>query len=107
MDVARFEKSPVGRLHPIAGRDARGRDYSHFAFIPAPLPAEITLSGRTWNAVSEASIALGRLDGEGRRLPNPHMLARPAIRAEAVSTSALEGTYTTLPRVMESELMED
>ncbi|HEX2195982.1 MAG TPA: Fic/DOC family N-terminal domain-containing protein, partial [Actinomycetota bacterium] len=57
--------------------------------------------------MSEASIALGRLDGEGRRLPNPQRLARPAIRAEAVSTSALEGTYTTLPRVMEAELMED
>lgn len=107
MDVSRFEKSPVGRLEPIEGRDGRGREYSHFAFVPAPLPNTIELSGPTWNAVSEASLALGRLDGEGRRLPNPRRLARPAIRAEAVSTSALEGTYTTLPRVMESELMEE
>lgn len=107
MDLARFENSPIGRLEPISGRDSRGREYSHFAFVPDPLPDEILLSGRTWNAIAEASIALGRLDGEGRRLPNPQRLARPAIRAEAVSTSALEGTYTTLPRVMESELMED
>ncbi|HYO61365.1 MAG TPA: Fic/DOC family N-terminal domain-containing protein [Actinomycetota bacterium] len=107
MDVQRFQKSPAGNLVAISGRDAWGRDYSHFAYLPNPLPDEIPLSGRTWNAIAEASVALGRLDGEGRRLPNPQRLARPAIRAEAVSTSALEGTYTTLPRVMESELMED
>lgn len=75
--------------------------------MPDPLPAEVSLGGRTWTAVSDAALALGRLDGEGRRLPNPSRLARPSIRAEAISTSALEGTYTTLPRVMESELMED
>jgi Fic family protein len=106
MDLERFKRSPIGRLEPISGRDSRGREYSHFAYVPDPLPDEIGLSGRTWNAIAEASMALGRLDGEGRRLPNPERLARPAIRAEAVSTSALEGTYTTLPRVMESELME-
>lgn len=107
MDVEQFENSPVGALRPISGIDALGRRYDHFAYVPKPLPPQVDLSGRTQNAVAEAGIAVGRLDGEGRRLPNPAALARPAIRAEAVSTSALEGTYTTLPRVMQAELMED
>jgi Fic family protein len=107
MDVERFKDSPVGYLEPISGRDALGREYSHFAYIPRPLPGQIELSNRTWKIVTDAGTAVGRLDGEGRRLPNPLHLARPAIRAEAVSTSALEGTYTTLPRVMQSELIEE
>ncbi|MDQ3955734.1 MAG: Fic family protein [Actinomycetota bacterium] len=105
MDVAQFENSPIGTLEPISGVDALRRSYDHYAFVPHPLPDEIQLSGRTLNTVVDAGIALGRLDGEGHRLPTPSHLARPAIRAEAVSTSALEGTYTTLPRVMQSELM--
>lgn len=107
MDIDRFKNSPVGSLAAINGRDAQGRDYDHFAYVPRSLPKDIKLSNRTWKTITEAGTAVGRLDGEGRRLPNPQRLARPAIRAEAVSTSALEGTYTTLPRVMQSELIEE
>lgn len=107
MHVDRFEDSPIGYLERIAGKDALGREYDHFAYVPRPLPRDIELSNRTWSIITEAGTAIGRLDGEGRRLPNPQRLARPAIRAEAVSTSALEGTYTTLPRVMQSELNEE
>lgn len=107
MDVERFKDSPVGHLEPISGKDALGREYDHFAYVPHPLPGHIELSNHTWTIITEAGTAVGRLDGEGKRLPNPQRLARPAIRAEAVSTSALEGTYTTLPRVMQSELIEE
>lgn len=106
MDVELFQKSPIGRLVPISGTDARGRHYDHFAFVPQPLPDEIELSTATWNVVAQAGIALGRLDGEGRRLLNPSNLARPQIREEAISSSALEGTYTTLPQVLQGELLE-
>lgn len=107
MDIERFKNSPVGTLEPISGKDAWGREYDHFAYVPHPLPQDIKLNNQTWKIVTDAGTAVGRLDGEGRRLPNPQRLARPAIRAEAVSTSALEGTYTTLPRVMQSELIEE
>lgn len=106
MDIELFEKSPIGRLVPISGTDARGRRYDHFAFIPKPLPDLIELSASTWNVVAQAGIALGRLDGEGRRLLNPSNVARPQIREEAISSSALEGTYTTLPEVLQGELLE-
>lgn len=107
MDIERFKDSPVGRLERIDGKDALGRTYDHFAFVPSPLSNRIELNNRTWSIITEAGTAVGRLDGEGKRLPNPQRLARLSIRAEAVSTSALEGTYTTLPRVTESELLED
>src|SRR5918996_6281333 len=107
MDIERFKDSPVGQLQRIAGKDALGREYDHFAYVPHPLPKDLELSNWTWSIITEAGTAVGRLDGEGKRLPNPQRLARPAIRAEAVSTSALEGTYTTLPRVMQSELVEE
>jgi Fic family protein len=41
------------------------------------------------------------------RLPNPKLLLRPALRREAVSTSALEGTYATLLEVFEADYLED
>jgi Fic family protein len=55
----------------------------------------------------DAADALGRLDYAGQRLPNPGMVSRPAIRREAVHTSALEGTFTTLPQVLEAEVLEE
>lgn len=106
MDIEKFRRSPIGRLEPIEG-EHRGRPFSHYAFVPTDLPPEVELSAPTLLALSEAATAVGRLDGAGRRLPNPHLLTRPSIRREAVSTSALEGTYTTLPQILQSELFED
>jgi Fic family protein len=57
--------------------------------------------------VSGASAAVGRLDQAGRQLPNPNLLQRPSIRKEAVSTSALEGTYAPLEDVLEADVLED
>lgn len=106
MDVGQFEDSPVGTLVPITGTH-EGKHFEHFAFRPHTLPDGLDLEGSTWGLLTDAMHALGRLDSAGKRLPNPRLVARPAIRKEAVSTSALEGTYTTLPQVLESELLED
>jgi Fic family protein len=57
--------------------------------------------------VSQASAALGRLDQAGRHIPNPGLLIRPSIRREAVSTSALEGTYAPFQEVLEADVAED
>jgi Fic family protein len=106
MDIALFDDSPLGVLVPITGTH-EGKHFEHFAFNPHPLPSSIGLTPTTWAVIGDAMHALGRLDSAGKRLPNPWLVARPAIRREAVSTSALEGTYTTLPEVLESELLED
>ncbi len=46
---------------------------------------------------------MGRLAGEGRRLPNPHLLIRPFVRREAVLSSRIEGTQATLGELLAAE----
>jgi len=77
------------------------------AYVPAPLPDELDLNQATWGAVSDAMLAVGRLDAAALRLPNPSLLVRPAIRKEAVSTSALEGTYAAFSDVLEADFLEE
>lgn len=108
MDCSSFEKSPVGDLVPIQGHDHfLKRDYAHFAFVPRPLPRELDLSMKTVKAVAEAERAIGRLDSAADKLPNPALLVRPALYREAVSTSALEGTYAPLHAVLEADYIEE
>ena len=74
MDVERFARSPVGRLVPIVGHDSfLDLDYSHFAFVPDPAPIVLDLSQPTYKAVTDATLALGRLDFAVRRLPDPRL----------------------------------
>lgn len=54
-------------------------------------------------ALSEADRLIGRLAGEGGRLPNPHLLIRPFIRREAVLSSKIEGTQATLGELLAAE----
>ena len=53
--------------------------------------------------LSSADRAIGRLAGEGRRLPNPHLLIRPFVRKEAVLSSRIEGTQATLGELLAAE----
>jgi Fic family protein len=108
LDIERFQNSPVGQLVPIRGHDAYlDRDYEHHAFVPCPSPATLDLSQATYNAVTKATLALGRLDFAVRRLPDPSLLARPVLRREAQSTSELEGTYAPLDEVLAADLIEE
>jgi Fic family protein len=50
---------------------------------------------------------VARLDQAVSQLPNPDILVRPIIRREAVSTSALEGTYVAFDEVLESDFIEE
>ncbi|MDD2763540.1 MAG: Fic family protein [Opitutaceae bacterium] len=73
------------------------------AFQPYPLPPEITWTPRLVRILSQADRLLGRLAGEGRRLPNPHVLIRPFVRREAVYSSRIEGTQATLGELLAAE----
>lgn len=107
MDCQAFESSPVGSLRRITGHDAYLRkDYDHFAFVPNELPASLPLEPLSYKMASEAEREVGRLDASTKRLPNPKLLVRPALIREAVSTSALEGTYAPLIEVLEADYLE-
>jgi Fic family protein len=56
--------------------------------------------------LSAADLAVGRLAGEGGRLPNPHLLIRSFVRREAVLSSRIEGTRTTLGELLRAEAGE-
>jgi Fic family protein len=91
----RLAASPVGDLVPVTGHDPRSDEhYEHVAFLPHRLPDSVNLDPATWTSVTTAQAAIARLDGAVSELPDPTLLVRPLIRKEAVSTSALEGTYT-------------
>jgi len=108
MDIDRFRASPAGELEPIHGHDAYlQQDYSHYAFVPRPAPTTITLSQSTYNSVTKAALALGRLDFAVRRLPDPRLLIRPVLRREAQSTSELEGTYAPLDEVLAADFIDE
>jgi Fic family protein len=107
MQLDRFQPSATGRLVPIVVEEA-GRRVEHVAFSPDPLPPTFDLSARTWSAAADAAHHLGRLDALAKELlPNPMLVARPTIRREAVSTSALEGTFAPAAEVFSSEIDED
>jgi len=73
------------------------------AFIPNALPPDIPWSPKLVSALSEADRIVGRLAGEGGRLPNPHLLIRPFVRREAVLSSRIEGTQATLGELLAHE----
>lgn len=106
VNIETLSASPIGQLVPIEGHDEYLREFSYFAFLPDPLPAEVQLQGPAWAKVAEASAALGRLDQACLTLPNPRLLIAPALAREAVDTSALEGTYGALADVLEARLSE-
>jgi Fic family protein len=73
------------------------------AFRPNSLPPAIDWNERLVRSLSKADQLLGRLAGEGQRLPNPHVLIRPFIRREAVFSSRIEGTQSTLGELLAAE----
>lgn len=105
MDLDALRYSPIGRLVPISGTDSRtGEHYDYFAYLADALPESVDLAPATWTVVAQAEAALARLDEAARQIPEPALLRRPALRREAQSTSALEGTFAPIEEVLESEV---
>ncbi|MGH2907153.1 MAG: Fic family protein [Solirubrobacterales bacterium] len=101
MDKTLLQSSPIGQLIPFLGPDPTTNEIVEgHAFLPSPLPRGIDLSTQTWNEINTATAALARLDGAARLIPSPALLRRPALRREAQSTSALEGTFAPFVDVL-------
>lgn len=98
MDRERFESERAGKVVQVGRGEA-----SYWAFAPAPLPRTLTLPATAQMALSRADRALGKLDGLGLLLPNPHLLARPYLRREAVASTRIEGTQSSLGEVLAAE----
>ena len=78
-------------LPSAAGEKAR-------AFIPNPLPPDppLDLQPELQELVSQAMLSLGRLDGLATVLPDPALFIYSYVRKEAVLSSQIEGTQSSL-----------
>jgi Fic family protein len=98
MNYEEFRLSPAGRLAPTVE--------GQWAFVPNPLPPNVNL-GSLVAEIATASARMGELAGVGGALDDPYMLIRPLQRKEAVASSSIEGTLTSLSDLMKIEAAAD
>jgi Fic family protein len=92
------EDTRAGRFVP------QGDSYS--AFIPKPLPPAppLELEADLLGLLEQAGTELGRLDGIARVVPDPDLFVSMYVRREAVLSSQIEGTQSTLEDLLEREI---
>jgi cell filamentation protein, protein adenylyltransferase len=76
------------------------------AFVPNPLPPQppLDLSGAPQAQLDAALLACGRLDGVSALLPEPDLFLYAYVRREAVLSSQIEGTQSSLSDLLLFEL---
>jgi Fic family protein len=74
----------------------------HKAFLPRHLPPDINLL-ELIEPLGETIQLLGELKGAARRTENPFILIEPLQRREALTTSAMEGTHTSIENLILEE----
>ncbi len=98
-----MERGPTGRydVTGVGGEEVR-------AFVPNPLPPEppLELSGGRQRLLERAILALGRLDSITTLLPAPQLFLYAYVRREAVLSSQIEGTQSSLSDLLLFELEE-
>jgi len=85
--------------------DYVGQLSGYRAFIPAPLPPDppLEIDSDMQGLLSKADRALGRLDGSIQTLPDPDLFVFMYVRKEAVLSSQIEGTQSSLDDLLEAE----
>jgi Fic family protein len=75
------------------------------AFSPKPLPPDppLQLGPELQRDLSNADRALGRLDGSVETLPHPNLFVYMYVRKEAVLSSQIEGTQSSLQDLLAAE----
>jgi len=76
------------------------------AFVPNPLPPDppLDLDAALLGLLEDAVSELGRLDGVAKVIPDPDFFVGMYVRREAVLSSQIEGTQSTLEDLLEKEL---
>lgn len=98
-----MRRPPPGRYIKVA---AAGESFK--AFVPAPLPPDppIAWSSALRRRFDETLLALGRLDAQAAHLPNASLLLYSYVRKEAVLSSQIEGTQSSLSDLLLYEIDE-
>ena len=98
-----MQRGASGRYEITAAGRERVR-----AFVPAPLPPQpaLGLGGPMQQAFESAVLSLGRLDGVSTLLPDEALFIYAYVRKEAVVSSQIEGTQSSLSDLMLLEIDE-
>jgi len=98
-----MRRGPSGRYETVrvGGEPVR-------SFIPLPLPPAppIAMDPSLQALLEKALLELGRLDGVSNLLPEPDILLYAYIRKEAVLSSQIEGTQSSLSDLLLFEIAE-
>ena len=76
---------------------------SHYGVVPLPPPEHTINVTPVTLQLSKASAALGRIDMLMEELADPWLISRILPRQEAISSSSIEGTYSTLDELLSVE----
>jgi Fic family protein len=88
-----------------AGRYVK-QSTGYLAFLPAPLPPNppVVLNDELATLLEKAASALGQLDGVASILPDPDLFVAMYVLDEAVLSSQIEGTQSSLEEVLEHQV---
>jgi Fic family protein len=98
-----MERGPTGTYQAaiVGGESVR-------AFLPSALPPvpPLHLAGETQRLLENAVLAVGRLDGVATHLPDVPLFLYAYVRKEAVLSSQIEGTQSSLSDLLLFEMNE-
>ena len=95
MNKADFDRKSPGKLIET--------NTGYLAYIPDPLPPQIEWTEQIISLLGQAERSLSALAEAGKTFPVPHLVAQSIIRQEAVTSSRIEGTRTTLEGLLTYE----
>ena len=100
-----MQRGEVGRYESAS---AGGEQVRAFVPLPLPLPPNpaLVLDGSLQQMLETATLALGRLDAISTLLPDDAIFLYAYVRKEAVLSSQIEGTQSTLSDLLLFELEE-
>jgi Fic family protein len=97
-------------IRGVTGRHEASRfgDEEVTSFVPNPLPPipVLDLTGPRHILLEQALLALGRLDSVATLLPDTHLFLYAYVRKEALLSSQIEGTQSSLSELLIFELEE-
>ncbi len=101
--LATMQRGEIGSYEVTITGDEQVR-----AFVPLPLPPQppLELNGKLQQTLEAALLALGRLDGVTTLLPDQTLFLYTYVRKEAVLSSQIEGTQSSLSDLLLFELEE-
>lgn len=92
-------KNPNGKIFEITNKEKK-----HNVFVPNYLPQKINYTENIIKKIELANNYLGKLSGLINNLPNPDLFLKPYLKKEAVLSSKIEGTISSLSDVFKADL---